>query len=164
MDMVFLTELRVFFVCGLCGVACGILYDMFRILRRIFNPGTGVILALDIIFWILCAVITFGMLFYVNYGRIRWYEWLGLAIGAGAYMVSASPLVTDGGTSFFMFLLRVLKLVCSPLFFLVSKLKLMFCRIKGKISKKITKNRLTIGRFWFRIKKRMNFYKNFLKK
>ena len=164
MDMEFVSELRVFFLCGVCGIVCGIVYDMIRIVRRIVSPGAVGILLLDVLFWILCAFITFGVLFFVNYGRIRWYEWIGIAMGAGAYFLSASPLVTDGGTVFLMLIIKLVKILISPILYIVKVLKLLFGSIKGKISEKIAKNRLTTERFWFRIKKRMMFYCKYLKK
>ena len=164
MDMEFLSEVRVFFLCGLSGICCGIVYDFIRIIRRIFKPGTVLVLMLDILFWILCAIFTFCMLFFVNYGRVRWYEWFAIAIGAGAYFLSASPMVTEGGTMFFKLLLKLLKFVTAPLFSLIKVIFALFGRFKGKISEKIVKNRLTTARFWFKIKKKMVFYRKYLKK
>jgi len=164
MDMEFMSELRVFFLCGVCGIACGIVYDMIRILRRVAKPGATGILLLDILFWIVCAFITFGALFFVNYGRIRWYEWIGILMGAGAYFLSASPLVTDGGTCFLMLVIKLVKILILPILYIAKVLKSLFGGIKRKISEKIAKNRLTTERFWFRIKKRMMFYCKYLKK
>lgn len=164
MDMEFLTEVRVFFLCALSGICCGIVYDFIRIIRRIFNPGKAGVLILDVLFWILCAIFTFCMLFLINYGRIRWYEWFSIALGAGVYFLSASPMVTEGGTAFFLLLFKVLKFIIKPIFSLIRPVLAFFAKIKGKISEKIVKNRLTTARFWFKIKKRMVFYGKYLKK
>ncbi|MBQ7039179.1 MAG: spore cortex biosynthesis protein YabQ [Clostridia bacterium] len=164
MDMEFLSEIRVFCLCGLLGVACGILYDIIRIIRRVAEFKAVGILIMDILFWVLCACLTFSMLIFINYGRLRWYEWAGIMLGAGSYFLSASPMVTDGGTAFLKCILRLILWLISPVFLVLKGLKAVFGRIKGKFSEKIAKNRLTMGRFWFRIKKRMIFYKKYLKK
>lgn len=168
MDMVLLIEIRVFFLCGLCGIACGIIYDLIRILRRTLKVGNIMTFLLDILFWILCAILIFFMLFYANYGRARWYEVAGLLLGAASYFVSVSGMVVDGGVMFLKTLLKcgyiVLKTVFYPVFFICRKLTVKFCKIKSFFSKKIRKNRLTMGRFWFRINKRLLFLNKFMQK
>ena len=168
MDMELLFEIRVFFLCGLCGIACGIIYDLIRILRRTLKVGTVMTFLFDILFWILCAVLIFFMLFYANYGRARWYEIAGLTLGAASYFVSVSGMVVDGGVMFLKALLKlvyiVLKTVFYPVFFIYKKLSVKFCKIKSFFSKKIRKNRLTMGRFWFKMNKRLLFLNRFMQK
>ena len=168
MDMELLFEIRVFFLCGLCGIACGIIYDLIRILRRTLKVGTVMTFLFDILFWILCAVLIFFMMFYANYGRARWYEVAGLTLGVASYFVSVSGMVVDGGVMFLKTLLKlicvILKTVFYPVFFIYKKLSVKICKIKSFFSKKIRKNRLTMGRFWFKINKRLLFFNKFMQK
>lgn len=168
MDTELIFEIRVFFLCGLCGIACAVVYDLLRIIRRVFNAGSKTTFFMDIIFWILCTALTFGMVFYANYGRIRWYEGAGLVLGASAYFLSASRMVTDGGVWFLKLVIsllkNVLKVVLFPFVVILKSLKKIFKKYYTKIRKKTVKNRLTLSRFWFKMKKRVEFYTRFLKK
>ena len=166
--MIIAVEVRVFFMCGLCGIACGVLYDMFRIIRRAFELKTVATFFMDTVFWILCALLTAGVLFYANYGRLRWYEGVIAVIGAVSYFLSASPLVVDGGVFLVLTVKKILyillKTVFFPLFLVLKLTNRFFCKIKLFFSKKISKNMLTIRNFWFRIKKRMFLFKRFSRK
>ena len=128
-------EIRVFFLCGLCGVACGIVYDLFRIARRCLHAGVTATFILDILFWMVCAFLTFGMVFYANYGRMRWYEVVGILLGGTVYFASVSRLVVDGGVCAVDALCRllkgVLKLVFFPVFFLLRLLLKPVLKLSG---------------------------------
>lgn len=168
MENELISEVRVFFLCGLCGIACGIVYDLLRVVRRTLNAGTKVTFFFDILFWIICVSLTFGMIFYSNYGVIRWYEGVGLIIGAVAYFLSVSSMITEGGTIVFKFIMKVmkniLKILLFPLIFVFDRLKKSFTKKYSKIRKKTTKNMLTLRRFWFKIRKRVEFYAKLLRK
>ncbi len=163
-----IVEVRVFFLCGLCGIACGIVYDLLRVIRRTLNAGPKMTFFFDIIFWLICASLTFGMIFYSNYGVIRWYEGVGLIIGAVAYFLSVSHVITEGGTIILKFFMKatknVFKILLFPFLFIFDRLKKGFTKKYLKIRKKTTKNMLTLRRFWFKIKKRAEFYAKFLRK
>ena len=163
-----IVEVKVFFLCGLCGIACGIVYDLLRIIRRTLNAGTKATFAFDILFWIICASLTFGMIFYANYGAIRWYEAVGLIIGAVSYFLSVSRMITEGGTIILNFVIkliqRILKIFLFPFVFLFSIAKKTLAKKYSKIRKKTTKKMLTLKRFWFKIKKRMKFYVKLFRK
>ncbi len=163
-----IVEVRVFFLCGLCGIACGIVYDLLRVIRRTLNAGAKATFFFDILFWIICASLTFGMIFYSNFGIIRWYEGVGLIIGAVAYFLSVSRMITEGGTIILKFFMKVtknvLKILLFPILFVFSRLKKSFAKKYSKIRKKTSKNMLTINRFWFKIKKRVEFYAKLLRK
>lgn len=161
-------EIRVFFLCGLCGVACGIVYDLFRIARRCLKAGAAATFVLDMFFWIVCAFLSFGMVFYANYGRLRWYEIFGAVLGCAVYFISASGLVVGGGVRVVNGILKLLggliKILFAPVIFILRLFFKPLCKLFEKISKKIKKNRLTMGRFWFKIKKRLDFYTKILRK
>lgn len=161
-------EIRVFFLCGLCGVACSVVYDLFRIARRCLKTGAAATFVLDLLFWLSSAYLTFSMVFYANYGRVRWYEFFGLLLGGFVYFMSISRWVTDGGVrtvNFFAALInKLLHLLLFPLFFVLKILFRPIFRIHKNFLKKMRKNRLTMGHFWFKIRKRMEFYTKFLRK
>ncbi|MBR4030580.1 MAG: spore cortex biosynthesis protein YabQ [Clostridia bacterium] len=143
MDTELIFEIRVFFLCGLCGIACAVVYDLLRIIRRVFNTGSKMTFFMDIIFWIMCTILTFGMVFYANYGQIRWYEGVGLVLGASVYFLSASKMVTDGGVLFLKFVIsllkNILKVVIFPFAVIFKGLSKFFRKYYIKIRKKNSK-------------------------
>lgn len=78
-------------VLAYCGVVIGIIYDIFRLLRRLLL-FRAVQAAADILFVIICVVLTaFAVLFATN-GAIRGYLFLGLVAGVLLQQWSLSNL------------------------------------------------------------------------
>lgn len=78
-------------VLAYCGVVIGIIYDIFRLLRRLLLYR-AVQIVLDVFFVIICVALTaFAMLLATN-GEIRGYLFLGLIAGALLQQWSLSNL------------------------------------------------------------------------
>lgn len=87
------TELTFFAVAVLVGMALFLLYDIFRIFRRIVPHGVIWIGIEDFIYWILCTVAIFLMLYRENDGMIRGFAIGGVILGMGIYFVLFSRFV-----------------------------------------------------------------------
>lgn len=72
------------------GIAIGIFFDIFRILRKSFKTPDIVTYIEDIIFWIFTGVFFLFVLFKFNNGQIRNYVIIGLVLGIIIYMVAIS--------------------------------------------------------------------------
>ena len=59
----------------LAGLLTGVLFDAYRIIRG-SNISKIVIWIEDLLFWMLCAVIIFTFLLYVNYAFLGFYVYL----------------------------------------------------------------------------------------
>lgn len=94
----------VFLATVYAGFVIGFVYDLFRMIRQITRPGKLVTGLLDLVFWLLMALLSFLVVFKVNYGVIRLYTIAGLAIGWGLYAFVLSPFV-------FKLLIGIYKLV-----------------------------------------------------
>lgn len=94
----------VFLATVYAGFVIGFVYDLFRMIRQITRPGKLVTGLLDLVFWLLMAILSFLVVFKVNYGVIRLYTIAGLAIGWGLYAFVLSPFV-------FKLLIGIYKLV-----------------------------------------------------
>ena len=93
------------------GMIIGLIYDLNRMVRRIFRPGRSIVGVLDLLFWLTAAVIVFVVLYFANNGEIRLYNFIGLAVGWCLYLLTISPWV-----------LKLLDLLYKGVYMLVSKL------------------------------------------
>ncbi|WP_440527068.1 spore cortex biosynthesis protein YabQ [Simiaoa sp.] len=77
----------------LLGVEITFLYDILRILRRVF-VHSGIMVSLeDIAFWIYCAGEVFLLMFRESNGNLRWFAVLGALAGMYLYHRTFSPLL-----------------------------------------------------------------------
>lgn len=77
----------------LLGVEIIFLYDILRILRRVF-AHSGIMVSLeDIAFWIYCAGEVFLLMFRESNGNLRWFAVLGALTGMYLYHRAFSPLL-----------------------------------------------------------------------
>ena len=79
------TELALFGQAVLFGVLMFAVYDILRVVRRIFPHGILWISVEDLIFWVLAAVLFFLQLCRDNNGIIRFFILLGMVVGAWCY-------------------------------------------------------------------------------
>ena len=82
-----------FLVFSLTGVAIGVLFDIFRILRKSIKTPNIIIYIEDILFWILAGLLILYNIWYFNDGEIRVYMFLGIIIGLLLYMSKLSNII-----------------------------------------------------------------------
>lgn len=73
------------------GEGLVVFYDVFRIFRRIIPHGVIWISVEDILYWIVCALLVFGMIFQTNDGLVRGFSIGGICIGMLFYNHFVSP-------------------------------------------------------------------------
>ena len=73
------------------GEGLVVFYDVFRIFRRIVPHGVIWISVEDILYWIVCALLVFGMIFQTNDGLVRGFSIGGICIGMLFYNHFVSP-------------------------------------------------------------------------
>ena len=93
-------ELQFLLYAILFGAFLTSVYDIFRILRRVFQHSNILISLEDLIFWIYCAVSVFYLLNYQSDGKLRWFSAAGAALGMGFYHLTFSRIFVP----FFSFL------------------------------------------------------------
>lgn len=82
----------IFFIFILTGFLIGILFDIFRVLRRSFNTSDIITYIEDILFWIITGLIILYVSFTFNNGQIRGYTLLGLMLGGILYLLIFSNI------------------------------------------------------------------------
>ena len=75
----------------LLGVGITFLYDILRILRRVFAHSTSMVSLEDLAFWIYCAGKVFLLMFHESNGNLRWFAVLGALAGMYLYHRTISP-------------------------------------------------------------------------
>lgn len=79
-----------FLIYCLCGAAIGIIFDIFRVLRKSFKTSDFVTFIEDILFGILTGIFLIFMLFVFNNGVLRFYIFLALITGMSLYLAFIS--------------------------------------------------------------------------
>ena len=72
------------------GILLGIIFDIFRVLRKSFKTSDIITYIEDIIFWIISGIITLYFIFYLNNGEVRLYIFIGIILGSLFYMLTIS--------------------------------------------------------------------------
>jgi len=75
------------------GIIIGVLFDIFRIIRKSFKTNDIITCIEDALFWILSGFLLLFVIFKFNNGEIRLYSFVGLFIGFFIYLLIASKYV-----------------------------------------------------------------------
>lgn len=75
------------FIFILNGFLIGILFDIFRILRKSFKTTDLITYVQDILFWILTGFIVLYSIFKFNNGELRGFIFIGIFIGVAIYLL-----------------------------------------------------------------------------
>lgn len=93
MDIIIWKEIHFFWISILYGAEILLLYDGFRIFRKLFKHTTIMTAVEDLVYWVITAIIIFSLLYTYNNGSVRGYAVLGMAIGMLVYSRTASKLL-----------------------------------------------------------------------
>ena len=75
------------------GVALGILYDVFRIIRVVINPKNITVFVQDVIYFLTSGVITFLFVLAFNFGELRFYILIWESAGWTLYHVTLGYII-----------------------------------------------------------------------
>lgn len=89
-------ELQFFSRSFMLGVAMMIAYDGIRIFRRILPHGTGAVAIEDLLYWLVCGVCIFRMLYLENSGAVRGFAIAAVVIGMIMYLQLSKILKKAG--------------------------------------------------------------------
>lgn len=87
------SQANLFLIFTLDGILIGLLFDIFRILRKSFKTADIVTYIEDTIFWILTGVIILYSIFVFNNGEIRLFMFIGILLGISFYLLLFSKYV-----------------------------------------------------------------------
>lgn len=130
----------IFFLrCFLSGILMICFYDMIRIVRRIISHNIFAVAVEDILYWVLCGIFIFLLLYHGNGGTIRWFAIAGVMIGMLVYNLTISRYFVKYVSGLINGMIRltgkVLGFVFGPFFKVAGGIK----RVLGKKYKKVLK-------------------------
>lgn len=137
------------------GILIGLLFDVFRILRKTFKTNDLATYIQDVIFWILTGIITLYFIFCFNNGEIRFYVFLGITLGVISYILTISKYVIKVSVKILTFiknaLSHLIKMLLRPLIIFFKTINKFifkpFFFIFINIRKKFDINRLGLSKF-----------------
>lgn len=120
-------QLFIFASCALCGVIIGLIFDIFRIARRIVRTGDAAALIQDIVYWIIAAAVFFLAMQHVSSGELRLFQFVALFFGMLIYFLTVSPFVIRVSVAIIGFLAKalafVIKIIMTPVVFVFKIIK-----------------------------------------
>ncbi|MDF2548330.1 MAG: yabQ [Anaerosolibacter sp.] len=90
------------------GILIGFIYDLYRILRLIFKPKKIATFIQDLIFWIVISGVAIVVLLFSNSGQLRFYTFLGFAIGSILYNRLLSSTIISTSVYLLWFLKKII--------------------------------------------------------
>ncbi len=134
----------------LMGLIITFAYDWILIFRKLFRHGKFWMSVEDFIYWFVCGISVFYMLYRENNGVLRWFAVVGAAIGMLFYKLTVrNRFVSIMSTCIYKimwFVFRVIQVVLKPLKCLFSAVRrcVRFLNKKFKKVKEFIKKRLTV--------------------
>lgn len=128
-------QLYCFLIFSIIGIFSGIIFDIFRILRRTFKTKDFIIYIEDIIFWILIGfLLLYGLCVYTD-GEIRLYLILAVMLGFLIYMLTVSKYILMICVKIILLIKSILKSIFNFLANFVKKLNILYF-FRGKTNEK----------------------------
>lgn len=126
-----------FLVFSLTGVAIGILFDFFRILRRSIKTSNIITYIEDVLFWILTGILILYNIWYFNDGEIRVYMFLGIILGVLVYMSTLSNIFVRIFTKVLRYIIKILEIPFKTITTIFRKIITVILSLFTKFTKKI---------------------------
>lgn len=104
-------EFQIFCYAIMLGAACQLLYDVLRIIMKVFVHSIFITGILDICFWIVTAISMFTFMYQINGGILRGYGIVGMAIGMLLLELSLGNLFVRYISKFLRYLIKGLKII-----------------------------------------------------
>ena len=83
----------VFLLMAAMGAVFALIYDFMRAIHK-YLTGRGKIVAVtDIVYWLVISYLLIFGIAYINNGVIRWYEFVGIGLGALIYILTISRFI-----------------------------------------------------------------------
>ncbi|NLY11126.1 MAG: spore cortex biosynthesis protein YabQ [Firmicutes bacterium] len=88
-------QLYAFAITILAGLSIGIIFDFYRLIRKVLRPGIISTAIMDLIFWLVISPLTIIYILLANWGELRFYVFLGISLGLVFYFLALSrPIIS----------------------------------------------------------------------
>lgn len=121
-----LEQLTNFIYFVMIGMILGIVFDVFRILRKSFKTSDLTTNIQDILFGIITGIILLSSIFLFNNGELRLYIFLGICFGISIYLLLISQYFIKINVTIISFIKKFIKLLTKPFIILLKFIKKFF--------------------------------------
>ncbi|MCH5274961.1 MAG: spore cortex biosynthesis protein YabQ [Lachnospiraceae bacterium] len=131
------------------GIFITFVYDILRILRRVYVHNNILVSLEDILFWAFCAIAVFYLMHTESNGTLRWFAVLGALVGMFIYKKTVSAFfvkwVSLGLQKLLAWMGKIVRILLKPVRFLTGKSKKAAAKAanKGKKAAGFMKKKLT---------------------
>lgn len=116
-------QIQTFFIFIAIGTLIGLLFDLFKSIRKSFKTPDIITYVEDFFFWVITGVILIYAIIIYNQGQIRGFIFLGIFLGSSIYSLTISKISVIILTSVIKFLKVVFILLVQGLFFPIKFIK-----------------------------------------
>ena len=146
-----LNQAYLFIIFCATGILIGLIFDIFRIIRKLFKTPDFLTYIEDILFWIISGLILIYSIFIFNNGEIRLYMFIAISLGIITYILTFSRFFVIIGYKFSNFVKKLIiniliiplkilkKLLFRPITFISINIRNISKNFSIKFSKYITK-------------------------
>lgn len=121
------------------GILVGVIFDIFRILRKSFKTPDWLTLIEDILVWQIVSAMIIYSIFIFNNGQIRIYFFIGIVIGIILYLLTISKIFIVINVKILNIIKKTINLCLTPFFLIIKFLKKLFINPVIKIYIKLQK-------------------------
>lgn len=134
-----MNQIYCFIIFIVVGIIISILFDIFRILRKVFKTPDFITYIEDIIFGVFSGIIIIYSIFIFNNGEIRLYLFLGILLGILSYLCTLSKLFIKFGDKILTFFKKILLFSKNVLKFINRNIFRPFSKFINNLRNKIPK-------------------------
>lgn len=87
-------QIYIFLITLYGGILAGIVYDIYRCIRRAAKKGRWLTALLDTLFIVTLGMIVLVVMYAANAGELRLFTFVGFALGFALYMAGLSPFIS----------------------------------------------------------------------
>lgn len=116
-------QIKILIIFAITGIIIGLLFDFFRIQRKVINTFDFITYLQDALFWILSGIVLIISIMNFTNGEIRSYMILGIIIGVVLYFNIFSKYIMKISVGIANFFIKILHILISPIKKLSKKLK-----------------------------------------
>ena len=116
-------QIKILIIFAITGIIIGLLFDFFRIQRKVINTFDFITYLQDALFWILSGIVLIISIMNFTNGEIRSYMILGIIIGVVLYFNTFSKYIMKISVGIANFFIKILHILINTIKKLSKKLK-----------------------------------------
>ena len=154
-------QVYLFLIFIINGILIGLLFDFFRISRKVIATNDFITYLEDILFWILTGFIILYSIFIFNNGELRLFVFLGILMGVLFYMFFMSSYIIKINIKIINIIKKVLNVFLTPFKFIWHIIKKILLKPVTFLIINIRKSSTNFAiKIYNRLKKKQNLLKN----